>query len=183
MTYTLQLDRNGNTIVCRGADVRNGYRIVAEGTYAECNAARAGAVAQQARHNLDAIESALVSARAGMAERRAAAGAHYDGRWGTLNRRDAVAPGIDWIDGASHGGFILTADRVAAMPAELRAESFNYDNYFEEDCSAAAVLVAFPQYFDADRVARAAKHLDNVRAYRAAVAGEVARIDAATRTA
>lgn len=163
MTYTLQLDRNGNSIVCRGADVRNGYRIVAEGTYAECNAARAG-----------------------MHGRTAAAGtpsARYDGRWGTLNRRDAVAPGIDWIDAANHGGFILTADRVAAMPAELRAESFTHDNYFEEDCSAAAVLVAFPQYFDADRVARAAKHLDNVRAYRAAVAGEVARIDAATRTA
>ena len=116
-------------------------------------------------------------------QRRAAAGAQYDGRWGTLNRRDNVAPGIDWIDGASHGGFILTADRVATMPAELRAESFTQDNYFEEDCSAAAVLVAFPQYFDADRVARAAKHLDNVRAYRAAVAGEVARIDATTRTA
>lgn len=166
MNYTLQIDRNGNSIVCRGADVRNGYRIVTEGTYAECNAARAGAVAQQARHNLDAIESALASARAGMAERRAAA--HYDGRWGALNRRDAVAPGIDWIDGASHGGFILTADRVAAMPAELRAESFTSDNYFEEDCSAAAVLVAFPQYFDAERVARAAAHLNNIRAYRAA---------------
>ena len=165
MTYTLQLDRNGNSIVCKGADVRNGYRIVAEGTYAECNAARAGAVAQQARHNLDAIDRALASARTGTAERRAAA--HYDGRWGALNRRDVVAPGIDWVDGASHGGFILTADRVAEMPAELRAESFTGDNYFEEDCSAAAVVVAFPQYFDAAKVARAAAHLDNVRAYRA----------------
>ena len=160
MNYTLQIDRNGNSIVCRGADVRNGYRIVAEGTYAECNAARAGAVARhKAQHE---IETELHERRRG-----GSAGAHYDGRWGPLNRRDAVAPGIDWIDGASHGGFILTADRVAAMPAELRAESFTHDNYFEEDCSAAAVLVAFPEYFDAERVARAAEHLNNVRAYRA----------------
>ena len=95
------------------------------------------------------------------------ASSHYDGRWGTLNSRAVVAPGIDWIDGVSHGGFILTADRVAAMPAELRSESFTKDNYFEEDCSAAAVLVAFPQYFDPNRVAAAAEHLANVRAYRA----------------
>jgi len=147
MTYTLQMDRHGNTIVCRGADVRNGYRIVSEGTYAECNASRADAVATTER-------------------RATTAAAHYDGRWGTMNERDAVAAGIDWIDGSSHGGFILSADRVAAMPADLRRESFTNDNYFEEDCSAAAVLVAFPQYFPADRVARAARHLDNVRARR-----------------
>lgn len=41
--YTLQLDRHGNTIVCKGSEERNGYRIVARGTYNECNAMRASA--------------------------------------------------------------------------------------------------------------------------------------------
>lgn len=61
--YTLQLDRNANSIVCKGADVRNGYRIVAQGTYAECNAARADAVAQHIQRDLEAIDSALCMAR------------------------------------------------------------------------------------------------------------------------
>lgn len=98
--------------------------------------------------------------------------ARYDGRWGTLNRRDTYAPGIDWIDAASHGGFILTADRLAEMPADLRAESFTKDNYFEEDCSYAAVVVAFPQYFHPERVTGATMHLDRMRAFRAAAMAE-----------
>lgn len=31
--YTLQEDRHGNRIICRGDDVRNGYRIIAHGSY------------------------------------------------------------------------------------------------------------------------------------------------------
>lgn len=33
MTYTLQIDRSGNMIVCRGTDERNAYTIVSEGSY------------------------------------------------------------------------------------------------------------------------------------------------------
>lgn len=34
--YTAQIDRNGNIIVCKGSDVRNGYRIVFRGGYHAC---------------------------------------------------------------------------------------------------------------------------------------------------
>ena len=41
--YTLQIDAHGNSIVCKGAAPRSGYRIVRHGTYAECLRAKLGA--------------------------------------------------------------------------------------------------------------------------------------------
>jgi len=41
--YTAQANRFGNIIVCKGDVVRNSYRIVFTGTYAECLAIKAGA--------------------------------------------------------------------------------------------------------------------------------------------
>jgi len=40
--YTAQANRHGNIIVCKGDVVRNSYRIVFTGTYAECLAVKAG---------------------------------------------------------------------------------------------------------------------------------------------
>jgi hypothetical protein len=34
--YTAQQNRHGNIIVCKGCDVRNSYKIVFTGTYADC---------------------------------------------------------------------------------------------------------------------------------------------------
>jgi len=33
--YSAQQNAHGNVIVCKGTDVRNSYRIIATGTYAE----------------------------------------------------------------------------------------------------------------------------------------------------
>lgn len=41
--YTAQANRHGNIIVCKGDVVRNSYRIIHVGTYAECLAIKAGA--------------------------------------------------------------------------------------------------------------------------------------------
>jgi len=41
--YTLQIDAHGNSIVCKGAVPRSGYRIVRHGTYNECLRAKLGA--------------------------------------------------------------------------------------------------------------------------------------------
>jgi len=41
--YTAQINSFGNVIVCKGNVVRNSYRIVFTGTYAECLALKAGA--------------------------------------------------------------------------------------------------------------------------------------------
>ena len=34
--YTAQVNAFGNVIICKGSDVRNSYRIVYTGSYAEC---------------------------------------------------------------------------------------------------------------------------------------------------
>lgn len=34
--YTAQVNAHGNIIVCKGSEVRNSYKIVFTGTYAEC---------------------------------------------------------------------------------------------------------------------------------------------------
>ena len=34
--YTAQINAFGNVIVCKGADVRNSYKIIFTGSYAEC---------------------------------------------------------------------------------------------------------------------------------------------------
>lgn len=34
--YTAQINTHGNVIVCKGSEVRNSYKIVMTGTYAEC---------------------------------------------------------------------------------------------------------------------------------------------------
>jgi hypothetical protein len=36
--YTAQINAHGNVIVCKGDTVRNSYRIIRIGTYAECMA-------------------------------------------------------------------------------------------------------------------------------------------------
>jgi hypothetical protein len=41
--YTAQINSFGNVIVCKGDTVRNSYRIIFTGTYAECLAVKAGA--------------------------------------------------------------------------------------------------------------------------------------------
>lgn len=40
--YTAQANSFGNIIVCKGSVVRNSYRIVFTGTYADCLAVKAG---------------------------------------------------------------------------------------------------------------------------------------------
>jgi len=41
--YTAQINAHGNVIVCKGADVRNSYKIIHTGTYAECLKIKANA--------------------------------------------------------------------------------------------------------------------------------------------
>jgi hypothetical protein len=41
--YTAQINAHGNVIVCKGDTVRNSYRIIHVGTYAECLKVKAGA--------------------------------------------------------------------------------------------------------------------------------------------
>ena len=81
--------------------------------------------------------------------------------WGTAQQIDTIAEGITWVSTASHGGFIITAERRAAMPRSLREfATFAGGNAYEEDCDAAIVIAAFPQHFTAEQVARAVSSID-----------------------
>ena len=50
--YTAQANSFGNIIVCKGSVVRNSYRIVLTGTYAQCLALKAGDAAAEGSKEL-----------------------------------------------------------------------------------------------------------------------------------
>ena len=67
--------------------------------------------------------------------------------WGKAQRVRNIAPGIDWVSTASHGGYVLAQWRYDLMARYLRECSFTKDRFFEEDCAWCAVVLAFPEEF------------------------------------
>ena len=66
MTYTLQMDAHGNMIVCKGDQVRAGYRIVCRESYAHCCHARDYfAACPRERRNYFAIDQHRAAVMAG----------------------------------------------------------------------------------------------------------------------
>lgn len=59
--------------------------------------------------------------------------------WGRSDYVEEVAPGIRSVETPSHGGYWLSAERRAQMPAALSLDS----PWYEEDCEWARVAVAF----------------------------------------
>lgn len=76
--------------------------------------------------------------------------------WGRIQDTRQVADGISWITTAGHGGFRLSKKRYEEMPQYLRDCSYTGNQFFEEDCSWCAVVLAFPQFFNADQSLSAA---------------------------
>ena len=98
--------------------------------------------------------------------------------WGEAQDIDTIADGITWVSTASHGGFIISAERRAAMPKSLREfETFAGGNNYEEDCDAAIVIAAFPEHFSAAQVARAVSSIDagEGRYFKGVQVGDAAR--------
>ena len=78
--------------------------------------------------------------------------------WGKADNAEKIAPGVMRYDTPSHGGFHLSPTRNAKVPAEWRAASFGKAGergWYEEDCDAILVVMAFPDLFDAAMVERA----------------------------
>jgi hypothetical protein len=68
--------------------------------------------------------------------------------WGNADEAEQIAPGIWRVSTPSHGGFILSAERRAAMPAYLRAiPTFAGGPNYEEDCDWSIVAMSFPEEF------------------------------------
>lgn len=63
--------------------------------------------------------------------------------WGQITARKMVATGIEQVTTESHGGYRLSPARMQAMPPHLALE----DEWYEQDCEAALVQLAFPEDF------------------------------------
>lgn len=63
--------------------------------------------------------------------------------WGPSHIAVAYGVGIVSHQTASHGGFALSKERNAGIPASLRTK----EGFYEEDCAWAAVAVTFPDLF------------------------------------
>ena len=69
--------------------------------------------------------------------------------WGKIETARQEAPGIWSVSTPSHGGFIISDERLAAMPEVLRAAAGHAGAHcFEEDCEWALVVCSFPEEFD-----------------------------------
>ena len=65
--------------------------------------------------------------------------------WGTADYAYQVAPGIWEVSTPSHGGYIISRERHAAMPAVLRDfRPFATPLCYEEDCDWSIVALAYP---------------------------------------
>ncbi len=68
--------------------------------------------------------------------------------WGVIQSADEIAPGIVHVTTAGHGGYWLSPERRADMPAEYRSiPTFAGGNWFEEDCDWSLVALSFPEHF------------------------------------
>lgn len=63
--------------------------------------------------------------------------------WGQSDDSTQYARGIVFYSTPSHGGFHLSAGRLAKMPEHLRSLSGYPDGWYEEDCDWAAVAYMF----------------------------------------
>jgi hypothetical protein len=82
--------------------------------------------------------------------------------WGAPDNVQRIAEGIAFVTTPSHGGYVISAERLAAMPEHLRRCSWTKDNHFEEDCSWCAVVLAWPDLFAAEHVKQAKATYDGV---------------------
>jgi hypothetical protein len=63
--------------------------------------------------------------------------------WGTPNMATERLPGVWWVTTPSHGGFVLSDERQAAMPEALRLDSV----YYEADVNWSLVVIGFEAEF------------------------------------
>lgn len=86
--------------------------------------------------------------------------------WGAIQDAHQDLPGIWWISTASHGGFIISPERRAAMPAAMREfEPFAGGNSYEEDDDWAVVILAFATQFTAAEIQTALRTVAAVAAF------------------
>lgn len=86
--------------------------------------------------------------------------------WGTADYHRQIAEGIDWYSTPSHGGFILSNERLEAMPDRFK----NFKPWagpvaFEEDCDWVVAVLSFPDCFEPQMVRDAQQSFDGNLSY------------------
>lgn len=84
--------------------------------------------------------------------------------WGTPHHVEHYADGIDFVTTASHGGFHLSVERNALVPAEWKAATFCHQGntgWYEEDADWCIVLLTFPDVFTERERAQAQRTFDD----------------------
>jgi len=70
--------------------------------------------------------------------------------WGRIQSQRSICEGILLVETAGHGGFYVEPSRLAELPDNVRyAKRFNSGSWYEEDCEAYIVIVAFPEVCEA----------------------------------
>lgn len=80
--------------------------------------------------------------------------------WGPSQETTRIARGITFYSTAGHGGFKLSAGRNAIIRKEVKDRTWGlrgHDGWYEEDCDAALVVMAFPEHFSAQQIQNAAQ--------------------------
>lgn len=80
--------------------------------------------------------------------------------WGAPQSTHVIDEGIVRYSTASHGGYWLSASRIAEMPDGLRPTAHldgDGGAWFEEDLESAIVTLAFPHHFDSEAQVSARK--------------------------
>lgn len=70
--------------------------------------------------------------------------------WGISQHETKIADGIVVVSTASHGGIFVSDARLARIPENHQKYAQQWSgsrNWFEEDCAAACVVVAYPEFF------------------------------------
>jgi hypothetical protein len=103
-------------------------------------------------------------------------GRPQDVEWIT-DRSTGKTTGIAFVSTAGHGGYYVSPELLATMPANWLGATFNEQGrrgWFEEDCDWSLVALAFPQCFIPEelRIARASsKHWHEPKLFRGAFEG------------
>lgn len=65
--------------------------------------------------------------------------------WGPIQTTLTIADGIERVTTPTHGGFLLSSERIHELPASF---PHHEDGAYEEDLAWCFIALAFPQYFD-----------------------------------
>lgn len=80
-----------------------------------------------------------------------------DSPWGSVQHAEEIAPGWWAVETAGHGGYLLSAERNATVPANARHATFcgqGKSGVYEEDCDWAIAVALFSEEWQAFHLAK-----------------------------